>query len=91
MNVEELEAILKPVKEAIKCLEYKATSLTDCFLHLVKLALSIKSLSDSSSFCQQCIVIFNKRWNQSDINLYMVAYLLHPLCISFFILFRIDN
>ena len=80
MNVEELEAILKPVKEAIKCLEYKATSLADCFLHLVKLALSIKYLSDStSSFRKQCIVIFNKRWNQSDINLYMVAYLLHPL------------
>jgi len=79
MNVEELEAILKPVKKAIKCLEYKATSLADCFLHLVKLALSIKSLSDSTSFRKQCIVIFNKRWNQSDINLYMVAYLLHPL------------
>ena len=79
MNVKELEAILKPVKETIKCLEYKAISLMDYFLHLVKLALSIKSLSDSSSFCQQCIVIFNKRWNQSDINLYMVAYLLHPL------------
>ena len=80
MNVEGLEAILKSVKEVIKCLEYKTTSFVDCFLHLVKLTLLIKSLSDStSSFCKQYIVIFNKRWNQSDINLYMVAYLLYPL------------
>ena len=80
MNVEELQLILKPVKEAIKFLERKDTNLVDCFIQLIKLALSIKSLSDSSLiFQQQCISIFNKRWVQADTNLYMLAYLLHPL------------
>ena len=76
-TVEELKTILKPVKEAIKYLERKNTSLADCFLQLIKLVVSIRSLS--GSFHQQCINIFNIRWIQADINLYMLAYLLHPL------------
>ena len=84
-TVEELEAVLKPVKEAIKYLERKNTSLADCFWQLIKLAVFVRSLSDS--FRQQCISIFNKRWIQADINLYMLAYLLHPLYHGIYIYF----
>ena len=59
MNIEELEVVLKLVKETIKYLEKKDTSLADCFLQLIKLAISIRSLSES--FHQQCINIFNKK------------------------------
>ena len=82
-TIEELETVLKPIKEAIKYLERKNTSLANCFLQLIKLAVSIRSLS--GSFRQQCINIFNTRWIQADINLYMLAYLLHPLYRSIYI------
>ena len=50
MDIEELEVVLKPVKEIIKYLERKDISLADCFLQLIKLAISIRSLSEF--FCQ---------------------------------------
>jgi hypothetical protein len=79
MNIEELEKVLKPIKEAVKCLEMKSTTLADCFCQLIKLSFSIKNLPESTSiFRNQCIATFNKRWEQFDFNLYMLAYLLHP-------------
>jgi|GraSoiStandDraft_46_1057282.scaffolds.fasta_scaffold13504_2 hypothetical protein len=79
MDVEELEKILKPIKEAVRCLEMKSTTLADCFCQLIKLSFSIKNLPESTSaFRNQCIAIFNKRWKQFNFNLYMLAYLLHP-------------
>jgi hypothetical protein len=80
MDIEELQLILKPIKEAIKYLEMKNATLADCFLQLIKLSYSIKSLSEThTTFRQQCIKAFNKRWIQFDFRLYMLAYLLHPL------------
>jgi hypothetical protein len=29
-------------------------------------------------FKQKCIAIFNKRWKEFDIDIYMVAFFLHP-------------
>ena len=49
MDIEKLKVVLKPVKETIKYLKKKDTSLADCFLQLIKLAISIKSLLES--FC----------------------------------------
>ncbi|PKK56205.1 hypothetical protein RhiirC2_800528 [Rhizophagus irregularis] len=80
MNAEELQLILKPIKEAIKYLEMKNATLANCFLQLIKLFYSIKNLSEThTTFRQQCIKAFNKRWTQFDFRLYMLAYLLHPL------------
>ncbi|PKC50880.1 hypothetical protein RhiirA1_485107 [Rhizophagus irregularis] len=80
MDIEELQLILKPIKEAIKYLEMKNATLADCFLQLIKLSYSIKSLSEThTTFRQQCIKAFNKRWMQFNFRLYMLAYLLHPL------------
>ncbi|PKY33649.1 hypothetical protein RhiirB3_452720 [Rhizophagus irregularis] len=80
MDIEELQLILKPIKEAIKYLEMKNATLADCFLQLIKSSYSIKSLSEThTTFRQQCIKAFNKRWMQFNFRLYMLAYLLHPL------------
>lgn len=79
MEVEVLQTILKPIKEAVKCLETKSATLADCFLQLIRLSYAIKTLPESNSlFQQKCIEAFNKRWKQFDFRLYMLAYLLHP-------------
>ena len=58
----------------------KNVTLADCFLQLIKLSYSIKSLSATYTiFQQQCTEAFNKRWKQFDFRLYMLIYLLHPL------------
>ena len=86
MDVEELEKILKPIKEAVRCLEMKSTTLADCFCQLIKLSFSIKNLPESTSaFRNQCIAIFNKRWKQFNFNLYMLAYLSPSPTISWYV------
>ncbi|CAB5296858.1 unnamed protein product [Rhizophagus irregularis] len=69
-----------PVKSVVKSLEFKTTSLSDCFVELIKLSQKIKLLPPVSDydFKHKCIELFNKRWQEFDINLYLLAYLLHP-------------
>jgi hypothetical protein len=78
--VEAVNILLGPVKSAIKSLEYKSTTLADCFVELIKLTQRIKSLPPVSDygFKAECIDLFNKRWGQFNIKLYLLAYLLHP-------------
>jgi hypothetical protein len=78
--VEAVSILLGPVKSAIKSLEYKTTTLADCFVELIKLSQRIKSLPLVSNygFKDECIDLFNKRWKQFDIDLYLLAYLMHP-------------
>lgn len=79
-NVEQLKKILKPAKNAIKALELNTTTLADCFIQLVKMAREISSIStfQNNDFKQKCTAIFNKRWKEFDINIYMLAFFLHP-------------
>ena len=79
-NVEAVNTLLGPVKSVIKSLEFKTMILTDCFVKLIKLLQKIKSLPPVSDydFKHQCIKLFNKRWREFDIQLYLLAYLLHP-------------
>lgn len=64
----------------VKSLEFKTTSLADCFVELIKLSKKIKSLPPVSDyeFKHNCVELFNKRWKEFDIQLYILAYLLHP-------------
>ena len=64
----------------VKSLEFKTTTLADCFVELIKLSQKIKSIQPVTDydFKYQCIELFNKRWNEFDIQLYILAYLLHP-------------
>jgi hypothetical protein len=50
------------------------------FLELVKMAASINQIPNylDPNFKEHCIHIFNKRWEQFDIDTYLVAFFLHP-------------
>ena len=78
-DVEAVNTLLEPVKSVVKSLEFKTTTLADCFIELIKLSQKIKSLPPVSDydFKYQCIGFFNKRWKEFDIQLYILAYLLH--------------
>ena len=80
-DVEELIKIIQPIKEIITSLEFKSTTLTDCFIQLIKLSVAVKIYPTiaNSSFRTYCLEQFDKRWNQFDFNIYMLAYFLHPL------------
>ncbi|PKC03327.1 hypothetical protein RhiirA5_423939, partial [Rhizophagus irregularis] len=79
-DVEAVNTLLGPVKSVVKSLEFKTTTLADCFVELIKLTQKIKSLPPVSDydFKYQCVELFNKRWQEFDIQLYLLAYLLHP-------------
>src|SRR3954452_24557715 len=78
-DVKAVNTLLGPVKSVVKSLEFKITTLADCFVELIKLSQRINSLSPVSNydFKYQCVEIFNKRWQEFDIQFYLLAYLLH--------------
>jgi hypothetical protein len=80
VDVKELNKILELVKKACKAVEAKNTNLHSCFLQLVQLALAIRNLPVglNQNFREECVLAFNKRWQQFDFDLYMLAYFFHP-------------
>ena len=71
--------VLNPAKNAVKALESNQTTLADCFVELLKMAQAISAISfNNLTFKQKCIAIFNKRWKEFDVNIYMLAFFLHP-------------
>ncbi|CAB4493794.1 unnamed protein product [Rhizophagus irregularis] len=76
----ESDLTLGPVKSAVKALEFKSTTLADCFVELIKLSQRINFLPPISdqNFKSTCIELFNKRWKQFDFDLYILSYILHP-------------
>ncbi|POG74432.1 hypothetical protein GLOIN_2v1771438, partial [Rhizophagus irregularis DAOM 181602=DAOM 197198] len=70
-----------PVKSAVKALEFKSTTLADCFVELIKLSQRINFLPPISdqNFKSTCIELFNKRWKQFDFDLYILSKGLHPM------------
>jgi hypothetical protein len=79
-DVEELIKLLKPIKEVIVSLEYKSTSLSDCFIQLMKLGIAFKSYPTITNilFRSYCIDKFNHRWRQFDFKIYLLGYFFHP-------------
>jgi hypothetical protein len=80
-DVEELTKVIQPIKDVLTSLEYKSTTLCDCFIQLVKLAIIIKSSSmlTNMEFRSFCLEKFNLRWSQFDFKLYMLGFFFHPL------------
>ena len=72
--------ILPPIKKVIKSLEYRSTTLMDCFLQLIYLLATVNKLPRgfNQEFQTDCLTIFNRRWNQFDFNLYLLSYFFHP-------------
>ena len=77
-----LTTVLLPLKTTILNLEGTKTNLADCFIQLIKLAVSINKISNEPrkiGFKNHCIKVINDRWKSFDIQLYLLAYYLHPL------------
>src|SRR5215217_2751006 len=71
IDVEAVNTLLGPVKSVVKSLKFTPTTLADCFVKLIKLSQRINSLPPVSNydFKYQCVEIFNKRWQEFDIQL----------------------
>jgi hypothetical protein len=57
-------------------------NLADCFVQLIKLAVSITKIPNEQGligFKNHCIKIMNEQWQSFDIYPYLLAYYLHPL------------
>ncbi|PKY61298.1 hypothetical protein RhiirA4_333921, partial [Rhizophagus irregularis] len=79
-KVNTLAKLLRPIKNAILMLEGNQTNLADAFIQMVRLGYVIKKFNSSNliSLQQHAIQAFNKRWEEFDISLYLLAYFLHP-------------
>ncbi|CAB4436449.1 unnamed protein product [Rhizophagus irregularis] len=78
-DVEKLVKIIKPIKEVLTSLEFKTTTLSDCFIQLMKLRFMIKLPNLlNSEFRLYCLEKFNLRWHQFNFKLYLLGYFFHP-------------
>ena len=79
-DVEDLQAILEPIKEAIVMLEHRSATLADCFVCLIKLAAVIKEFPQNRNNCFQskCQLAFDKRWKEFNFEMYLLGYFFHP-------------
>ena len=86
-QVSTLSQILLPIKNAIKILEGDKATLSDVFIQLVRLAYKIKhiKIKNMAGFRNHMINSFNSRWEEFDIDSYLLAYFLHPAYRSKFI------
>ena len=71
---------LHPLKKSIATLESQTSTLADCYLGLARLGAAIKNLprNDHRAFRQDCIKIFNKRFEEFDDDIYLICFFLHP-------------
>jgi hypothetical protein len=61
-------------------LERSTTTLADCFIMLVQLAVKINKIPREAGiidFKYHCIKVMNKRWESFDLDPYILAYWLH--------------
>ena len=72
--------IIKPIKEAIVCLESHSSNLANCYYNLLKLAIAINNISTEHQimFRNYCITKFNSRYKEFNCDKYLLSYFLHP-------------
>ncbi|CAG8744948.1 16843_t:CDS:2, partial [Gigaspora margarita] len=73
-----IRSIWQPIKEVIHMLEANNATLADCFVYLIKLAISITNLPKANTFKISAIYIFNQRYDEFLHPLYILAYYIHP-------------
>jgi hypothetical protein len=79
-DVYNLANVMKPIKEAILCLEGSKTTLADCYFSLACLGCSINNISENEHkmFHRHAIAVFNDRFQEFDFDEYLLAYYIHP-------------
>ncbi|CAG8781221.1 1271_t:CDS:2, partial [Racocetra fulgida] len=80
INVEQLHKVLEAPKQAITSVESKTATLASIFVDLLKMANAIKKLPSIQNleFKRLCINIYNRRWAEFDIDLFLLGYFFHP-------------
>ncbi|CAG8796138.1 24902_t:CDS:2 [Gigaspora margarita] len=71
------ESITNEEISALISNESNNTTLADCFVYLIKLAIAINNLSDMNNFKISAICIFNRRYKEFLHPLYILAYYIH--------------
>ena len=79
-DVQDLAAIIKPIRDSIIQLEGQEANLADCFFSLAQLGAAIKNMPelDHKMFYRHCVESFNNRFNEFDFDEHLLAYYLHP-------------
>lgn len=75
-----MSQVLLPIKNAIKILEGNKATLLDVFIQLIRLAYKIKhiKIKNMTGFKNYIMTSFNSRWEEFEIEIYLLAYFLHP-------------
>src|SRR5271154_2734022 len=71
--------IMEPIKDCIFKLETRTSTLADCYICMLKLAVSINQLPSSNTLKPNIIGIYNHRYQEFDHEAYLLSYYLHPL------------
>ena len=76
-----LAFILNPLCNAVLALERRSANLSDCYLNLAYVAAAFKKLPRdfNSEFKKHCTLMINKRLEEFDDDLYLLAFFLNPL------------
>jgi hypothetical protein len=69
---------MKPIKHLIDLLESQTATLCDCFIGLVRLAVTINHLPVTNEFKPLIIKIYNQRYVEFNHEAYILSYFLHP-------------
>ena len=79
-DIKALVQVLQPIKNAIKIMEGDKITMADIFIQMIYLAYKIKHFNNNNmlDFKKYINNMFNKRWEEFDFNIYLLAYFLHP-------------
>ena len=85
---------MEPLRNTVLSLKKDTTTLADCFIMLVQLAVKINKISHESAtinFKNHCIGVMNTRWNSVELSPYILSYWLHPTYRGKFKILRLFN
>ncbi|CAG8533566.1 13590_t:CDS:2, partial [Cetraspora pellucida] len=78
-DLQYLSDVLFPIKEAILAVEANRSTFADCYINLVKIAVTIQNLpiDEYKGFRNKCVKKFNKRFEEFNDPIYQLIYFLH--------------
>ncbi|CAG8554951.1 20845_t:CDS:2, partial [Cetraspora pellucida] len=79
-DLQYLSDVLFPIKEAILAVEANCSTLANCYINLVKIAVAIQNLSidEYKGFHNEYVKKFNKWFEEFNDPIYQLTYFLHP-------------
>lgn len=74
----QIRSIWRPIKTCINILEAGSANLADCYINLIKLAVTIYQIPEINPFKPATVQVFNRRYTEFQHPLYLLSYYLHP-------------